>query len=320
MLSAARALRTAGWRSPSAFGDLGSGRVPSEIRLELGRSCSFPSTRSSSAAALSPRNLAYEETAAIPYGGLLALHYLRRAALEPGHAIVIYGASGGVGTSAVQLARHMGAEVTAVCGAANAELVRSLGAAHVMDYTTEPSPPEGARYHAVLDAVGKRKTSPLRSACEDALAPGGRSISVERARGARGRTARARPRRGAFGGSSSGVCVQEVRRRQAFSEAALASRSTFSQTPDRPSIWKRGSVARGRKRIHSNERGDDACICRESRPSSAPSSRACRGGGPRAPRAARVNAQRREGGPRSSRSPAPLPRDGFRTIAPSYQA
>ncbi|WP_437613437.1 NAD(P)-dependent alcohol dehydrogenase [Sorangium sp. So ce834] len=154
-------------------------RIWAFTRLRFGAYAQFTCLRESSAAALSPRNLAYEEAAAIPYGGLLALHCLRRAALEPGHAIVIYGASGGVGTSAVQLARHMGAEVTAVCGAANAELVRSLGAAHVMDYTTETSPPEGARYHAVLDAVGKRKTSPLRSACEDALAPGGRSISVD---------------------------------------------------------------------------------------------------------------------------------------------
>jgi len=154
-------------------------RIWAFTKFRLGGYAQFTCLRESSAVALSPQSLTHEEIAAIPYGGLLALHHLRSAALKPGRSIVIYGASGGVGTSAVQLARHMGAEVTAVCSAANTELVRSLGAAHVIDYTTEPSPPEGVRYDVVFDAVGKRKTSPLRSACENALTPGGRSISVD---------------------------------------------------------------------------------------------------------------------------------------------
>jgi NADPH:quinone reductase-like Zn-dependent oxidoreductase len=84
-----------------------------------------------------------------------------------------------VGTAAVQLAKHFGAEVTAVCGPENAELVRSLGADHVLDYTRAATPPEGARYDLVLDTVGKRKVSALRTACEHALRPGGRVLSVD---------------------------------------------------------------------------------------------------------------------------------------------
>jgi NADPH:quinone reductase-like Zn-dependent oxidoreductase len=84
-----------------------------------------------------------------------------------------------VGTAAVQLAKHFGAEVTAVCGPDNVELVRGLGADHVLDYTQATTPPAGAQYDLVLDTVGKRKTSALRVACERALRPGGRVLSVD---------------------------------------------------------------------------------------------------------------------------------------------
>ena len=126
-----------------------------------------------------PSNLSYAEAAAIPYGALLALHYLRRAGTREGQRTLIYGASGAVGTSAVQIALHFGAEVTAVCGPANLDLVRSLGAHAAIDYTAEHSVPAGTRYDLVFDAVGKRKTSPLRAACEKAVAPGGRYVSVD---------------------------------------------------------------------------------------------------------------------------------------------
>lgn len=125
-----------------------------------------------------PTNLSFAEAAAIPYGGLMALHFLRRAEVRSGQRVLIYGASGAVGTAAVQLARHFGAEVTGVCSTANLELVQSLGAERVLDYTKEDSP--GASYDLVFDAVGLRKNSPLKLACRDALVPGGKYRSVDR--------------------------------------------------------------------------------------------------------------------------------------------
>jgi NADPH:quinone reductase-like Zn-dependent oxidoreductase len=79
--------------------------------------------------ALKPSNLTYEEAAAIPYGGLLALHFLKKASIERRPRVMVYGASGAIGTSAVQLAKHFGADVTGVCGTTNLDLVKSLGAA-----------------------------------------------------------------------------------------------------------------------------------------------------------------------------------------------
>ena len=125
-----------------------------------------------------PANLSFAEAAAIPYGGLLALHFLRRAEVQPGQRVLIYGASGAVGTAAVQLARHFGAEVTAVCSTPNLELVRSLGAERVLDYTQDDT--TGERYDLVFDAVGIRKTSALKTACREALVPGGKYKSVDR--------------------------------------------------------------------------------------------------------------------------------------------
>jgi len=126
-----------------------------------------------------PSNLSYEEAAAIPYGGLLALHFLRRAGIREGQRTLIYGASGAVGTSAVQIARHFGAEVTAVCGPANLDLVRSLGADAAIDYTKQHTLAANARYDLVFDAVGKRKTSPLKAACKQAIEPTGTYLSVD---------------------------------------------------------------------------------------------------------------------------------------------
>ena len=125
-----------------------------------------------------PANLGFAEAAALPYGGLMALHFLQAARLRSGQRVLIYGASGAVGTAAVQLARHYGAEVTGVCSTANLELVRSLGAERVLDYTREDDP--GGRYDLVFDAVGVRKVSALKTACRGALLPGGRYLSVDR--------------------------------------------------------------------------------------------------------------------------------------------
>lgn len=130
-------------------------------------------------AVATPSRLTDEEAAAIPYGGLLALHFLKKAHIRSGESVIVYGASGAVGTAAVQLATHFGAQVTAVCSGGNAALAKSLGADDVLDYATQHSPPAGKRYDLFFDAVGKRKTSRLRVACLDALAPGGRMISVD---------------------------------------------------------------------------------------------------------------------------------------------
>ncbi len=126
----------------------------------------------------SPSNLTDDEAAAIPYGGLLASSFLRRANIQPREQVLVYGASGAIGTCAVQLAKHLGANVTAVCSTVNVELVRSLGADAVLDYTKDALP-AGRRYDVVFDAVGRRKTSALKVASANALTPRGRAISVD---------------------------------------------------------------------------------------------------------------------------------------------
>jgi NADPH:quinone reductase-like Zn-dependent oxidoreductase len=125
---------------------------------------------------LKPSNSTYEEAAAIPYGGLLALHFLRQANIESRRRVLVYGASGAIGTSAVQLAKYFGAEVTGVCSAANLDLVTSLGADDVIDYTKDDFTRSGARYDLVFNAVGKRKAV---LHAEGSLTPGGKHLTVD---------------------------------------------------------------------------------------------------------------------------------------------
>jgi NADPH:quinone reductase-like Zn-dependent oxidoreductase len=126
--------------------------------------------------ALKPSNTSYEEAAAVPYGGLLALFFLKRASIQNRKRVLVYGASGAIGTSAVQLAKFFGAEVTGVCSTANLDLVKSLGADAVIDYTHEDFTQNGVRYDLIFNAVGTRKA---KLHAQGSLTPGGRHITVD---------------------------------------------------------------------------------------------------------------------------------------------
>lgn len=128
-----------------------------------------------SALAAKPDNVTWEQAAAAPVAALTALQGLRdKGRLQPGQSVLINGAAGGVGTFAVQIARALGARVTAVCSAPNVDLVRSLGAEHAIDYAREDFTQSGQRYHVLFDCVGNR---PL-SACLRVLHPHGTLVMV----------------------------------------------------------------------------------------------------------------------------------------------
>jgi NADPH:quinone reductase-like Zn-dependent oxidoreductase len=129
--------------------------------------------------ALKPVNLTHEEATVAAYGGLLALQFMDRGSIRPGQRVLVYGASSTSGTTAVQYAKHLGAEVTGVCSTANLELVTSLGADHVIDYTQVDALEPGDRYDFVLDAVGKAKTSRLKDSCRVSVSGRGRYVSID---------------------------------------------------------------------------------------------------------------------------------------------
>lgn len=119
--------------------------------------------------AIKPTNLTFEEAAGIPYGALMALSLLRRANIHPGQSVLINGASGGIGSAAVQIARYLGAEVTGVCSTPKVDFVKSLGAAKVIDYTKEDFTQNGETYDLIFDILGRSSFS----RCKSSLKPNG---------------------------------------------------------------------------------------------------------------------------------------------------
>ncbi|MNS35836.1 alcohol dehydrogenase [compost metagenome] len=126
------------------------------------------------AMAIKPTNLTHEEAASLSFGGTTALEFFRKGKLQRGERVLVNGASGAVGTAAVQLARHFGADVTGVCSTDNVALVRSLGAHRVIDYTQEDFTANGETYDVIIDTVGNARYA----RCKGSLTPRGRMLLV----------------------------------------------------------------------------------------------------------------------------------------------
>jgi NADPH:quinone reductase-like Zn-dependent oxidoreductase len=140
-----------------------------------GANAEFVAMRADRAVAHMPEGISFDEAAAICDGACIALSCLRNADLREGRSIVVYGASGSVGTAAVQLARHAGAHVTAVCNTKNVDLVRSLGADEAIDYEREDFTENGKTYDVIFDAVGKHSYR----RCRRSLKPEGTYIETD---------------------------------------------------------------------------------------------------------------------------------------------
>ncbi|HTD64583.1 MAG TPA: NAD(P)-dependent alcohol dehydrogenase, partial [Verrucomicrobiae bacterium] len=157
--------------SEFAVGD----RVYGTSAGRFGAHAEFICMRASAALAHKPATMTFEEAAAVCDGAMLALGCLRLADLRKGHRILVYGASGSIGTAGVQLAKHFGADITAVCGTKNVELVRSLGADAVIDYMQEDFTKKGETYEVIFDAVGKHSFR----RCRGSLKRGGSYLATD---------------------------------------------------------------------------------------------------------------------------------------------
>lgn len=155
-------------------------RVFATTGLRFGGYAEYACLRENSIVANMPDGLSYEAAAAIPSGALGALPFIRdKGNVQSGQRVLIYGASGSVGSFAVQLAKYYGAEVTAVCSTPHLDWVKALGADQVLDYTKEDFTKSGEGYDLIFDGVGKMMTGIPKARFEKALRPGGKYVSIE---------------------------------------------------------------------------------------------------------------------------------------------
>lgn len=139
------------------------------LGMKMGANVEYLCIPEDGTVALKPINMSYEEASALPYGAIMATSLLRKASLQPGQKVLINGASGGIGSLAVQLAKYFGAEVTGVCGTPRLEYVRSLGADRVIDYNRDDFTRNGNTYDLIFDILGRSSFT----RCKNSLTPNG---------------------------------------------------------------------------------------------------------------------------------------------------